>query len=86
MDFKLSAEEEKRRKEFFEGCKELSKEKPKDFIDGIEAEYEKANQPYITRCRKEFAKRGWLVIATFLMSLRAEGVAIPGKQNSKIKM
>ena len=60
MDFKLSEEEEKRRKEFFEGCKELSKEKPKDFIDGIEAEYEKANQPYITRCRKEFAKRGWL--------------------------
>jgi len=60
MDFKLSAEEEKRRKEFFDGCKELSKERPANFIQGLEADFEKANQPYVTRCRKEFAKRGWL--------------------------
>ncbi len=37
MDFKLSREQEERREEFFEVCKELDKEKPQDFIEGIEA-------------------------------------------------
>jgi len=60
MDFKLSEEEEKRRKEFFDGCKELDKERPADFIAGIEADFETKNQAYVKRCRKEFAKRGWL--------------------------
>lgn len=60
MDFKLSEEEEKRRKEFFDGCKELAKERPDDFIEGIEADFDARNRPYVTHCRKEFAKRGWL--------------------------
>lgn len=60
MDFKLSEEEEKRRKEFFDGCKELAKERPDDFIEGVEADFETKNRPYVTHCRKEFAKRGWL--------------------------
>jgi len=60
MDFKLSEEEEKRRKEFFDGCEELAKERPDDFIEGVEADFEAKNRPYVMRCRKEFAKRGWL--------------------------
>ena len=60
MDFKLSEEQEKRRKEFFDVCKELSKEVPKDYMWGIEADWEPENKPYVERCRKEFARRGWL--------------------------
>ena len=62
MDFRLTEEQEKRRKEFFDVCKELEKRKPigmYTLMDAFEIDTEEgiAHQDY---CRKEFAKRGWL--------------------------
>jgi len=61
MDFKLTEEQEKRRREFFDVCKELEKMKPEGIytlMDAFEIDTEEgiACQEY---CRKEFAKRGW---------------------------
>lgn len=60
MDFKLTEEDEKRRKEFFDVCEKLSKEKPGDYVDGVEAVCRTEYQPYVRHCCLEFAKRGWL--------------------------
>ena len=62
MDFKLTEEQEKRRREFFNVCKELAKERPASIhtlIDAFEAATEE-EIGYEKRCRLEFARRGWL--------------------------
>jgi hypothetical protein len=64
MDFKLTEDEEKRRKEFFDVCREMEKERPpgaRGLIASLEAEAPEA-VAYDERCRQEFAKRGWLRI------------------------
>ncbi len=62
MDFKLTEEQEKGRKEFFDVCKEMEKEKPESIhtlIDAFEA-HTQEEIAYEKRCRGEFARRGWL--------------------------
>jgi alkylation response protein AidB-like acyl-CoA dehydrogenase len=62
MDFRLTEEQEKRRKEFFDVCKELEKKKPEGtytLMDAFEIDTEEGIA-YQESCRKEFAKRGWL--------------------------
>jgi alkylation response protein AidB-like acyl-CoA dehydrogenase len=62
MDFRLTEEQEKRRKEFFDVCKELEKKRPEGIhtlMDAFEADTEEGIA-YEGYCRKEFAKRGWL--------------------------
>jgi len=60
MDFGLTDEQIARRKEFFEGCEELEKRKPADFV-GLESTYSSdEGWEYHLYCAKEFAKRGWL--------------------------
>ncbi len=62
MDFRLTEEQEKRRREFFDVCKELGKKQPEGIYTGLDA-FEtdtKEGLAYEEYCRKEFAKRGWL--------------------------
>jgi alkylation response protein AidB-like acyl-CoA dehydrogenase len=60
VDFKFSEDEERRRKEFFDVCRELDKGKPKGFL-GMEAMWDsEEGMAYDRRCRREFAKRGWM--------------------------
>ena len=62
MDFKLTEEQEKMRREFFDVCKELEGKKPEGMYTLMDA-FETDNAPgiaYEEYCRKEFAKKGWL--------------------------
>jgi alkylation response protein AidB-like acyl-CoA dehydrogenase len=62
MDFRLTKEQEKRRREFFDVCKQLEKDKPANiytFLDAFEIDTEE-EIAYEKRCRREFARRGWL--------------------------
>ncbi len=62
MDFRLTEEQEKRRREFFDVCKELGKKKPEGIYTGMDA-FETDTEEglaYEEYCRKEFARRGWL--------------------------
>ena len=60
MDFKLTDEHMKLRKEFFNVCAELEKQKPSGF-SGLESVYDTdEGWDYHLHCAKEFAKRGWL--------------------------
>jgi len=62
MDFRLTEEQEKRRKEFFDVCGELEKKKPegiRTLMDAFETDTEEGIA-YDKQCCKEFAKRGWL--------------------------
>lgn len=62
MDFRLTEEQQARRKEFFEVCEELGKKKPEGF-SGLEATYDTdEGWEYHLYCAKEFAKRGWLTL------------------------
>ena len=63
MDFKLTDEQVKRRKEFFDVCEELKKRKPQNF-EGIESTFASdEGWKYHLHCAKEFSKRGWLSLA-----------------------
>jgi len=62
MDFKLTEEQGKRRREFFDICEQLEKRKPEGIYTGMDA-FEtdtKEGLAYEEYCRKEFARRGWL--------------------------
>ena len=62
MDFRLTEEQAKRRREFFDVCEELEKKKPEGIYTGMDA-FEtdtKEGLAYEEYCRKEFARRGWL--------------------------
>jgi len=62
MDFRLSEEQEKRRQQFFDVCRELEQHKPASLhsaMDAFETDSEEGIA-YEQFCRKEFAKRGWL--------------------------
>lgn len=60
MDFKLTDEQLKLRKEFYDVCKELEKKKPKGFA-GLESIYDTdEGWEYHLYCAREFAKRGWI--------------------------
>jgi alkylation response protein AidB-like acyl-CoA dehydrogenase len=62
MDFRFTDEQMTRRKEFFEVCKELEKQKPPEYI-GFESAYSHETcWDYDRHCAKEFAKRGWLAL------------------------
>jgi len=62
MDFKLTDEQVKLRKEFFDVCEKLAKDKPEGFT-GLEGVYDTdEGWEYHLRCAKEFAKRGWLAL------------------------
>ena len=62
MDFRLTEEQAKRRREFFDVCEELEKKKPEGIYTGMDA-FETDTEEglaYEEYCRKEFARRGWL--------------------------
>lgn len=60
MDFKLTDEQTKLRKEFFDVCEGLEKKKPKGFA-GLEGIYDTdEGWEYHLDCAREFGKRGWL--------------------------
>jgi alkylation response protein AidB-like acyl-CoA dehydrogenase len=62
MDFKLTDEQVKLRKEFYDVCKELEKKKPKGFA-GLESIYDTdEGWQYHLYCAREFARRGWISI------------------------
>ena len=62
MDFKLTDEQVKLRKEFYDVCKELEKKKPKGFA-GLESVYDTdEGWQYHLYCAREFARRGWISI------------------------
>jgi alkylation response protein AidB-like acyl-CoA dehydrogenase len=62
MDFKLTDEQVKLRKEFYDVCKELEKKKPKGFA-GLESVYDTdEGWQYHLYCAREYAKRGWISI------------------------
>ena len=60
MDFKLTDEQVKLRKEFFDVCEGLAKKRPEGFT-GLEGCYDTdEGWQYHLQCAKEFASRGWL--------------------------
>ena len=60
MDFKLTDEQVKLRKEFFDVCEGLAKKRPEGFT-GLEGCYDTDDGwQYHLQCAKEFASRGWL--------------------------
>jgi len=60
MDFKLTDEQVKLRKEFFDVCEGLAKQRPEGFT-GLEGVYDTdEGWEHHLWCAKEFAKRGWL--------------------------
>jgi len=60
MDFKLTDEQVKLRKEFFNVCERLAKKRPEGF-GGLEGVYDTdEGWAYHLSCAKEFAERGWL--------------------------
>ncbi len=60
MDFKLTDEQVKLRKELFDVCEKLAKDRPEGFT-GLEGVYDTdEGWEYHLRCAKEFARRGWL--------------------------
>lgn len=60
MDFKLTAEQESRKKEFYKVCEELFKKKPESYL-GMESKNDNDECWQFHRyCAKEFGKRGWL--------------------------
>ena len=62
MDFKLTDEQVKLRKEFYDVCKELEKKKPNGFA-GLESIYDTdEGWKYHLYCAREYAKRGWISI------------------------
>ena len=62
MDFKLTDEQVKLRKEFYDVCKELEKKKPKGFA-GLESVYDTdEGWQYHLYCAREYARRGWISI------------------------
>ena len=62
MDFALTDEQEVRKQEFYDACKELEKKKPPSYL-GFETIYEHDDAwEYNLHCAKEFAKRGWLAL------------------------
>jgi len=59
MDFKLTEEQERRRREFFNVCKRLEKDKPASiytFLDAFEIDTDE-EIAYEKRCRREFGDR-----------------------------
>jgi len=64
MDFRLTDEQLARRKEFFEVCSELERQRPEGFcFSSIESRYDTdEGWAYHLRCAKEFASRGWLTL------------------------
>ena len=62
MDFKLTEEQGKRRREFFDICEQLEKRKPEGIYTGMDAFETDTREglAYEEYCRKEFARRGWL--------------------------
>ncbi len=63
MDFKFTEEQLARRREFFDVCKELEKQKPAGFAR-LESTYmTDEGWEYHLHCAKEFSKRGWLALA-----------------------
>ena len=61
MDFRLTQEQEKRRGEFFQVCKDLGTRKPVEYVS-LESLFEDASWEYYTLCRKEFARQGWTTL------------------------
>ena len=60
MDFKLTEEQVKLRKEFFDFCKGLQQERPLGFT-GLEGCYDtQEGWEYHLQCARKFSKRGWL--------------------------
>ncbi len=63
MDFKLTEEEERRRKEFWDVCEQLAKERPTGVARGLIAAIESDSPKSLAfhkHCCQEFVKRGWL--------------------------
>ena len=62
MDFKLTDEQTKLRKEFFDVCEALARDKPEG-VTGLEGTYDTdQGWEYHLRCAKEFSKRNWLTL------------------------
>jgi alkylation response protein AidB-like acyl-CoA dehydrogenase len=63
MDFGLSAEQQARKKEFWDVCKKLSEKIPKDLPAGVEMYGNEKAWAFHQFCAKEFSKLGWLALA-----------------------
>lgn len=62
MDFRLTPEQEARRKEFYQVCEDLHKKKPASYF-GIESKYDNDEcWDLHVYCAREFGKRGWLTL------------------------
>lgn len=62
MDFRLTAEQLERKKEFYKVCEELDKKKPASYI-GFESQFHNEEGWNFHRmCAREFGKRGWLAL------------------------
>ncbi|MBN1691370.1 MAG: acyl-CoA dehydrogenase family protein [Dehalococcoidia bacterium] len=60
MDFKLTPQQEERRKEFYKVCGELYAKKPECFVGGEGKLNDDESWEYHRYCAREFGKRGWL--------------------------
>lgn len=62
MDFRLTPEQETKRKEFYKVCEELFRKRPASY-SGIESRYQNdEGWDYHMHCAREFGKRGWLTL------------------------
>ncbi|MCX6006443.1 MAG: acyl-CoA dehydrogenase family protein [Chloroflexi bacterium] len=60
MDFKLTPEQEVKRKEYYKVCAELLKKRPAAFVGGEGKLDNDESWEYHRYCAREFGKRGWL--------------------------
>lgn len=63
MDFKLTSEQEKRKKEFYAVCEELAKKAPHPILGEKTIFGTEHGWAYFCYCAREFAKRGWLSLS-----------------------
>jgi alkylation response protein AidB-like acyl-CoA dehydrogenase len=63
MDFRLTPEQEARKKEFYKCCEVLEKKRPSSYV-GFESKYENEEcWDYHRMCAREFGKRGYLALS-----------------------
>ncbi|MGD0855371.1 MAG: hypothetical protein ABSA18_06155 [Dehalococcoidia bacterium] len=60
MDFRLTAKQETRKKEFYKFCAELAGKKPASYLGIASSGDIDECWDYHRHCAREFGKRGWL--------------------------
>jgi len=62
MDFRLTPEQEAKRKEYYKVCEGLTSKRPASY-SGIESKYDnEEGWEYHLQCAREFGRRGWLTL------------------------